>query len=70
MILEMKIVLSVFMGIMALVSSVGPVWADWAAGVTTATTTLSADLVAVGGILLGLICLIYGFRVVKGMLAR
>lgn len=44
--------------------------ADWATGVTTATTTLSADLIAVGGIILGLVCLIYGFKVVKGMLAR
>lgn len=70
MILEMNIVLSVFMGIMALVSFVGPAWAEWATGVTAATTTLSADLTTVGGIILGLVCLIYGFRVVKGMLAR
>jgi len=54
---------------LALVSS--PAWAvGWADGVTSATSTLSADLLAVGAILLGLICLIYGFRVVKGMLAR
>lgn len=59
-----------FMGIAALLSFVGPAWAEWATGVTAATTTLSADLVTVGGIILGLVCLIYGFRVVKGMLAR
>jgi len=64
-----------FMGFLAMVAAaflsfVGSAQADWAAGVTTATTSLSADLIAVGGIILGLVCLIYGFRVVKGMLGR
>lgn len=44
--------------------------ADWATGITTATSTLSADLLAVGAIILGLVALIYGFRVVKGMIGR
>lgn len=44
--------------------------ADWATGVTAATSTLSTDLTAVGGVILGLVCLIYGFRVVKGMLGK
>lgn len=44
--------------------------ADWATGVTAATSTLSSDLTAVGGVILGLVCLIYGFRVVKGMLGK
>lgn len=53
-----------------LVSFVESAQAEWATGVTTATTSLSSDLTAVGAIILGLVCLIYGFRVVKGMLAR
>ena len=57
--------------ILAFVASTVPAFAvGWADGVTTATGTLSADLLAVGAILLGLVCLIYGFRVVKGMLGR
>jgi hypothetical protein len=58
------------LALLALVASAVPASADWAAGVTTATTSLSTDLTAVGAIILGLVCLIYGFRVVKGMLAR
>lgn len=44
--------------------------AAWATGVTSATSTLSTDLTAVGGVILALVCLIYGFRVVKGMLGK
>lgn len=47
-----------------------PAFAAWATGVTAATSTLSTDLTAVGGVILALVCLIYGFRVVKGMLGR
>jgi len=51
-----------------MLSMVSEARAEWAAGVTTATATLSTDLIAVGAIILGLVSLIYGFRVVKGML--
>lgn len=66
----MKFAYRVFMAAVAVLVPVSA-WADgWAAGVTTATTGLSADLVTVGGTILGLVCLIYGFRVVKGMIHR
>jgi hypothetical protein len=54
--------------VLGLLSIASVASADWATGVTTATSTLSTDLIAVGGVVLGLVCLIYGFRVVKGML--
>ena len=45
----------VWMAVALLASFVGSAQADWAAGVTTATTSLSTDLIAVGGIILGLV---------------
>lgn len=66
----MNYMLSGVMAVFAVIAFVGTASADWAAGVTTATASLSTDLIAVGGVILGLVCLIYGFRVVKGMLAR
>lgn len=41
----------------------------WMTGVTAATSTLSADLLVVGGVILGIVCLIFGYRQVRTFLA-